>query len=171
VGRAAQGADTNDVTVQAFFKPAGQRAQLLVRVPLAAMRDMDYPSPSRGSGLLDLARADAALRDAATLWVADDIEVYEEDTRLAYRKVVAVRASVPSDRSFASDDEALAHLTGTPLPGNTEFLWNQGLLDILFEYPIQSDQSRFSIRLKLDRLGMRTVTVLRLLTPGGVGRA
>jgi hypothetical protein len=161
----------NDVTVQAFFKPAGQRVQLLVRVPLNAMRDMDYPTPSRGSGLLDLARADAALRDAATLWVADDIEVYEEETRLAYPRVVEVRASLPSDRSFASYDEALAHVTGARLPANAEFLWSQGLLDILLEYPIQSDQSRFSIRLKLDRLGLRTVTVLRLLTPGSAERA
>jgi hypothetical protein len=78
---------------------------------------------------------------------------------------------LPSDRSFVSFDEALAHVTGARLPGNSEFLWSQGLLDILLEYPIQSDQSRFSIRLKLDRLGMRTVTVLRFLTPGGAERA
>ena len=161
----------NDVTVQAFLKPDGQRVQLLVRVPLLAMRDMDYPTPSRGSGLLDLSRADASLRDAATLWIADDIELYEEGTRLAYPRVVDVRASLASDRSFASYEEALAHVTGPRLPDNTEFLWNQGLLDILLEYPIQSEQSRFSIRLKLDRLGLRTVTVLRFLTPGGAVRA
>ena len=164
----------NDVTVQAFLKPDGQRARLLVRVPLVAMRDMDYPTPRRGSGLLDLSKADTSLRDAATLWIADDIELYEEGTKLAYPRVVEVRAALPSDRSFASYDEALAHLTGPRLPDNTEFLWTQGLLDIFLEYPIQSDQSRFSIRLKLDRLGIRTVTVLRLVTTSGavqIGRA
>ena len=159
----------NDVTVQAFLKPEGQRVRLLVRVPLLAMRDMDFPTRTRGSGLLDLSRADAALRDAATLWIADDIELYEEGTRLAYPRVVDVRASLPSDKSFATYEEALAHVTGSPLPGDTEFLWNQGMLDILFEYPIQSEQSRFSIRLKLDRLGLRTITVLRFLPPGGPG--
>jgi len=161
----------NDVTVQAFLKPQGQRAQLLVRVPLLAMRDMDYPTPSRGSGLVDLSKADATLRDAATLWIADDIELYEEGNRLAYPRLVEVRASLPSDRSFASYEDALAHLTGPRLPPTTEFLWTQGMLDILLEYPIQSDQSRFSIRLKLDRLGLRTVTVLRFVTPGGAVRA
>jgi HupE / UreJ protein len=161
----------NDVTVQAFLKPEGQRVRLLVRVPLIAMRDMDYPTPRRGSGLLDLSKADQSLRDAATLWIADDIELYEEGTRLEYPKVVEVRAALPSDRSFASYDEALAHLTGARLPDNTEFLWTQGLLDIFLEYPIQSDQSRFSIRLKLDRLGIRTVTVLRFVTTGGAVRA
>src|SRR6266536_2398469 len=45
------------------------------------------------------------------------------------------------------------------------------MLDVLFEYPIQSDRSRFSIRLKLDRLGIRTLTVLRFLPPGGAVRA
>jgi len=161
----------NDVTVQAFLKPEGQRVRLLVRVPLLAMRDMDFPTRIRGSGLLDLSRADATLRDAATLWIADDIELYEEGSRLAYPRVVDVRASLPSDKSFATYEEALAHVTGPPLPGETEFLWNQGMLDILLEYPIQSEQSRFSIRLKLDRLGLRTITVLRFLTPGGAIRA
>ena len=161
----------NDVTVQAFLKPDGQRAQLLVRVPLIAMRDMDYPTRVRGSGLLDVSRADTSLRDAATLWIADEIELYEEGARLPYPRLVDVRASLASDRSFASYEEALAHVTGPRLPDDTEFVWTQGLLDIFLEYPIQSDQSRFSIRVKLDRLGLRTVTVLRFVTPGGAVRA
>ena len=69
---------------------------------------------------------------------------------------MAVRASLQSDKSFASYDEALAHLTGPRLPAQTEFFWSQGLLDVLFEYPIQSDQSRFSIQPRLARLGLRT---------------
>jgi hypothetical protein len=158
----------NDVTVQAMLKPEGQRLRLLVRVPLVAMRDMAYPQ--RGVDLLDLARAEQTLRDAATLWVADDIELYEEDSRLAYPRVADVRASLPSDRSFATYEEALAHVTGPRLPADTEFLWSQGLLDILLEYPIQSDQAKFSIRPKLARLGLRTVTVLRFLPPGGAVR-
>jgi len=161
----------SDVTIQAFLKPQGPRVQLLVRVPLLAMRDVEYPTPTRGSGLLDLSKADQSLRDAATLWIANDIELYEESARLAEPRVVEVRASLASDRSFASYDEALAHVTGPRLPDNTEFLWTQGLLDILLEYPIQSEQSRFSIRMKLDRLGLRTVTVLRFMTPGGAVRA
>ena len=162
----------NDVTIQTFAKPEGQRLRLLVRVPLAAMRDMDYPRRGGGnSGLLDLARADASLRDAATLWVADDIELYEDDVRLAYPTVTGVRASLPSDRSFASYDEALAHVTGPPLPETTEFFWSQGLLDVLFEYPIKSDRSRFSIRPRLARLGIRTLTVVRFMPPDGTVRA
>ena len=106
----------NDVKVQAFVRPDGQRLQLLVRVPLLAMREVDFPQ--RGPGFLDLARADAALRNAATLWIADNIELYEGDARLSYPKVVEARVSLPSDKSFGSYEEALAHTTGPRLANN-----------------------------------------------------
>jgi hypothetical protein len=135
------------------------------------MRDLDYPKRGRGGEVVDLSRADSVLRDAATLWVADFIHMYEDDAALPYPRVAAVRASLQSDRSFASYDDALAHVTGPRLPDNTEFLWSQGLLDILFEFPIRSDASRFSIHPKLERLGLRTLIVLRFLPPGGAVRA
>jgi hypothetical protein len=45
------------------------------------------------------------------------------------------------------------------------------MLDVLLEYPIHSDQSKFSIESGLARLGVRVVTVLRFLPPGGAVRA
>ena len=159
----------NDVTIQVFLKPEGRTLRLLVRVPLASLQDVDYPR--RGAGMLDLARADTALRDATTMWIADNIEVDEGETHLGYPKVIAARASLPSDRSFSSYEAALADVTGPPLPGETEFVWNQGLLDALLEYPIQSDRSEFAFRPTLGRLGVRVVTVLRFLPPSGAVRA
>jgi len=44
------------VTIQAFLKPEGQRLRLLVRVPMKAMRDVDFPK--RGAGYVDLASRD-----------------------------------------------------------------------------------------------------------------
>jgi hypothetical protein len=163
----------NDVTVQAFVKPEGQRLRLLMRVPLGAMRDMDYPKPrgTTNADLLDLARADQSLRDAATLWLSDFLDLYEDDRPLGAPQVSSVRAALQSDRSFATYEEALAHVTGQRLPDSTEFFWSQGLLDVLFEYPIQSDQSQFSIRPRLGRLGIRTLTILRFLPPGGTVRS
>ena len=84
--------------------------------------------------------------------------------------MVSVRAALQSDKSFASYDEAIAHLLAPGLPAQTEFFWSQGLLDVLFEYPIRSDQSRFSIDPRLARLGIRTLTVLRFLPPAGAVR-
>src|SRR5213594_2622003 len=159
----------NDVTVHAFVKPAGERLHLLVRVPLKAMRDVDYPR--RGAGLLDLALADAALRNAATLWMADSVELYENDGRLGLPRVVDARVSLESDKSFASYEQAFAHLTGPRLPNNMDLYWEQGLLDVLFEYPIGSERSDFSIRPRLERLGLRTTVALRFLPAAGVVRA
>jgi len=159
----------NDVTVHAFLKPEGQRLILLVRVPLRACRDVDFPTHE--PGYLDLARVDASLRDAATLWISDNLELYEGDTRLRDPRIIAARVSLESERLFESYDEALAHLTSERLPVETELYWNQGLLDVLFDYPIQSDRSNISIRPALAGLGIRVLTVLRFLPPGGAVRA
>jgi hypothetical protein len=159
----------NDVTVQVFVKPTGQLLHMLVRAPLRAFRDVDFPK--RGPGYLDLARADASLRDAATQWISEAIQLNEGDSALTTPRLVEVRVSLESDRSFTSYEEALAHVTGAKLPNDTEIYWNQGLLDVLFEYPIDSDTAYFSIRPGLARLGLRVVTVLRFLPPGGAVRA
>ncbi len=124
----------NDVTVQAFLKPEGQRLRLLVRAPMKAMRDVEFPQ--KGPGYLDLARTGPFLADAATLWIADAIGVYEGDRRLPRPQVVATMVSLESDRSFATYEDALAHVTGTGLPLDTNVVWNQTMLDVLFEYPI-----------------------------------
>jgi hypothetical protein len=158
-----------DVTVQAFLEPEGPRLHLLVRVPLGAMRDVEFPT--RGPGYLDLARADASLREAAQLWIVDQVQLYEDDARLPDPRIIAARVSLPSDRSFASFEEARAHLMDAPLPDQTELYGNQGLLDVWLEYAIRSPGSRFSIHPGLGRLGLRVVTVLRFLPPGGAVRA
>jgi hypothetical protein len=158
-----------DVAVQVFVKPEGNRLQVLVRAPLAAMRDVDYPK--RDGGGLDLARADASLRTAARMWIADSIEILEEDALLAAPRLVACRAALASDPSFRSYEEAVAHFDGPPLAEDTDLLWNQGLLDVRLDYAIRSDASRFSIRPDFARLGLRVVTALRFLPPGGSVRA
>lgn len=167
--RAAAHDIPNDVTVQTFLKPEGQRLSLLVRVPMRACRDIDFPT--RGPGYLDLARADASLRDAAMLWISDNVELYEGDTLLHDPRVVAARVSLESERFSESYNDAIARVTGPGLSADTELYWNQGLLDVLFVYPIESDESRFSIRPAFARLGMRVVTVLRFLPSGGSIRA
>ncbi len=157
------------VVVQAFVRPKQDHLRLLIRVPLGAIRDVEFPL--RDEGLLDLSRVDRSLRDAAMLWLAKDIAVYEGDALLGPPVLVAVRASLPSDRSFATFDGALAATAGPPLPPDTTLYWNQAMLDVLFEYPIQSDRSAFSIRPSLARLGVRVVTVLRYQPPAGAERA
>lgn len=158
-----------DVTIQIIVKPVGDRLELLARVPLEAMRDIEFPTV--GPGYLDIGTADTALRDAANLWLADSITIFEQERQLPRPRLVAVRASIPSDRSFADYEMALAHIRGTPLPSTTQLVWQQALLDVQFELPIGSDESRFSIRSGLERLGLRVTTAIRFIAPDGRERA
>jgi hypothetical protein len=158
----------NDVRVQAFLKPAGEHLQLLVRVPLGAMQDVDFPR--RGPGYLDLTRADAALRTAAAQWIADNLTLYEGETRLPYPRLVEARVSLPSDKSFVSYEQALAHLTGPRLPDTLELYWEQGLLDVLFDYPIRSERAELSLDPRFARLGLQVLTLLHFLPAGGAER-
>jgi hypothetical protein len=158
----------SDVTVQAFLKPEGRKLRLLVRVPLQALPDVDYPS--RWPGMLDLTRADEVLRDAAYQWIADSMQLYEGDERLGEPGFGALRVSLPSER-YVTFEGALALVTGPPLAKDTVLPWNQGMLDVLFEYQVRSEAGQFSIRPGLERLGQRVLTVLRFLPPGGAVRA
>jgi HupE/UreJ protein len=156
-----------DVIVRILVRPAGDRLTVLVRAPLEAMQDITFPT--LGPGYLDAPRADSALRDAAQLWLANNIEAYEGERPLPL-SIVAVRASIPSDRSFDSFDAARAHVHGTPLPAGTQLPWQQALLDVEIEAPIASARSLFSLRPNLERLGVRVVTAVRFFAAGGVER-
>ena len=159
-----------DVVVQAFVKPEGQRLRLLVRVPLAAMGDVDYPT--RGpAGLLDLTRIDRSLQDAATMWLLPAFQVYEDDVPVTRPRVTAVHISLPVDRSFSSYAEALEHVSSPPLGPDVQLYWNQAMLDAIIDYDIRSDRSAFAIRPSVARLGVRVTTGLRFLPPDGAVRA
>jgi len=153
------------VTVLAFVRPDGRTLHLLVRVPLESMRDIEFPQ--YGPGYLDLDAVHPLLRQAATLWISDYLEIYEGDVELGEPRIAAIRISLPSDRSFVDYDEALAHLSGPLLPLETELPWQQAMLDVAFVYTIASDQSKFAVRPSLAHLGLSTMTVLRFKPPGG----
>ena len=158
-----------DVLIQAFVKPEGSRLMLVMRIPLATMRDIKFPL--YGTEFLDVPKADDALREAAGTWLEHDIEVYEGDRRLQSPKLVAVRIALPSDRSFASFDQAVASFQAPGLTNDTPLPWTQAMMDVHYEFAIGSDQSKFSIRPSLARLGLRVVTVLRFLPPNAPERA
>lgn len=159
------------VTVHAFVKPEAGRLRVLIRAPLGAMRDIQFPQVD--GEFLDLAHAESALRDAATMWLLPGLELFEAGTRMGSPEIVAVRASLPSDRSFVSVDAALAHMTAPPLPNETRVPWQQAMLDVLLEYRVESEGTDLSIRPGFERLAVDVVTLLRFVHPrqGSVGTA
>jgi hypothetical protein len=158
-----------DVRINAFFRPTGDRLEWLIRMPLASLLDADFPL--RGPGYLVIARADDAIRAGIKVWLTDNIEVHENGAVLPKPRVVVALVTLPSDKSFASFEEARAHVLGPPLANDFDLYWTQQMLDVLLEYPIQSDRSDFSIEMHVERLGMAVTTALRFMPPGGAVRA
>ncbi|HYW32198.1 MAG TPA: HupE/UreJ family protein [Gemmatimonas sp.] len=157
-----------DVVVRAFVKPERQTLRVLVRVPLEAMRDVEFAT--RGPGYLDLSRADGLLRDAAKLWIADGLTVFEDGARLAPPRIVATRASSPADGAFREYATALATVSGPSLPLDTDLPWKQVMLDVLLEYDITSDSAAVAVQPSFATLGVRTTSVVRYLPAQGAER-
>lgn len=157
------------VAVQAFVKPEPDRLRVLVRVPLEAMRDVEFPL--RDGTFLDLALAQSTVETAAQLWIAGGLTVYEGDRRLPDPRLAAVRIALPSERTFYSYDSALASVAGPPLDASTQLPWTQAMLDVLLEYPITSEHAELSLRPEFARLGLTVTTSIRFLPPGGAIRA
>jgi hypothetical protein len=157
-----------DVVVQTIVKPQGRELDFLVRVPLEAMRDVNFPESRRG--YLLISEADETLRDAATIWIAQEVELYENGRRLDEWAIDAVRLSLPSDRSFDSYDDAMRHLSAPRLSDDENLRRDQALLDVHIRYPIESATSEFSISSGFVRLGLQTTTVIHFLHPNGAER-
>jgi HupE / UreJ protein len=153
-----------DVVVHMFVRPDGERLRVLVRAPLAAMRDV--PFPLRADATLELPRLGSRLDDAARLWIANNFAVYEDDKPLAAPRIVATRVSLPSER-FDSYDTALTRTLGPQLPGTTMMVWQQGMLDAVLEYSIHSERARLTVLPAFARLGVRVTTAVRFLPRDG----
>ena len=156
-----------DVVIHAYLKPGDQRVELLLRVPLEAMRDMDLPL--KGPGYVDLDQVAPYLEDAAEIWLANFVSIYAGGERLDEWRIDRTRLSLPSDRSFMEYDTAIRHLDGS-LPRDTDIYRDQALFDVLLTYPRGSASDDFAIEPSFARLGLRTTTVLNFLPSDGVRR-
>ena len=158
-----------DVTVQMYLKPYGDKMTVLLRVPLKALRDIDFPELEMG--YLDVERLAPLLPEAAELWLGQALEIREDGVRLMQPTVRATQVSVESDRSFQSYEAALAHLSDAKLKNDAKLVAGQVWVDVLMEYRIGSEQSLFAIRPGMEKLAARVATVVRFLLVGGGIRA
>lgn len=137
----------------------------IVRVPLVSMRDFNFEV--RGPGYLELPRATELAPDAAQLWLANYVRMYEGDENLGLPRVAAARVAIPGDGAFRDYETALATVLSDPLPAATDLPLGQAMLDALLEWDISSETSDFTIDAGWEQLGIHTLTVLRFLPPGG----
>ena len=158
-----------DVTVQAFVKPDGGTLRMLLRVPLISLRDYDFDVS--GPGYLEVEGADGMIREAVDVWIPDYLRMLEGGRDLGRATTTAVRVAIPGDRAFRTWDRAYENVRSEPLPAGIQLPPQQAMVDVLLEWPIESEASDFSIESGLAHLGLRTVTVLRFLPAGGAERA
>jgi len=156
------------VTVYAFVKPEGNELTVLLRVPMEALGEVSFPL--RGPGFLQFSEAQFALDDAARIYITESLNFYENGEELLEKELKRTRVSLPSNRSFTSYDVALDNIMSPPLGDDTDLFWRQGVLDVLVTYPIQSEESDFSVDPELGTLSDQTTTVLRFLVPNGAER-
>ncbi len=154
------------VTVHMYVKPEGDTLRLLLRVPLESMSELVYPT--WGPGYLDFERADPVLLDAAHVYLTEELQVFENGTLIEDKMITAYRATSPQDRSIQSWEAAIENIKKPPLNNDERLYYGQAVLDVLYEFPITSDQSRFSIHPTLNKLASITNTVLRFI-PAGSG--
>jgi hypothetical protein len=166
-GRAFAHDIPKQVLLQGFVKPEAGELQVLIRVPLVMLLNLNLPK--RGPGFIALDHVDEALKRAAAA-TSREIVLYENGERLAHSRIRA-RISQPSDRSFAIYDEALALIEGPRLDPDTNVFWNQGYFDTHITYPIHSPQADFSIDLRVaPGLRDRLKLIVHFLPPEGTER-
>ena len=156
------------VTVYAFVKPEGNELTALLRVPMEALSEVSFPL--RGPGYIQFSEAQFALEDAARIYITESLNFYENGVELEEKELQLTRVSLPSNRSFVDYQTALANIESPPLDDSVDLFWRQGVLDILVTYPIQSEDSDFSVDPQLATLSDQTTTVLRFLVPNGAER-
>jgi len=154
------------VVLRIFVKPEGNTLRVLIRAPLQAMRDINFPLRD-SLRYLDVPKSSALLNDAATTWILNSLSVYENDKLANVGTIRGTRISLPSDRAFSDFASAAAVIGAPQLPPNIDLPWQQAMLDVEIDYLISTPTSRFSIEPRLARLGVRTTTVLRFLPANG----
>jgi len=156
------------VTVHAFVKPEQDQLTVLLRVPMEAFGEITFPV--RGPGYLRFSDAQFELQEAARIYITESIHFFENGEELTEKQLGQTRVSLPSNRSFTDFESALENLMSPPLDDSVDLFWRQGMLDVMVTYPIQSQDSEFSIEPELGTLSDETTTVVRFLVPSGAER-
>ena len=148
-----------DAQVQVFLKQDEQQLTLLIRAPMSAMKEVEFPLIK--DTYLNLEKIKPSLEQAAQLWFTDNLKISQNGVLLSTPIIENARISLPSDRSFGAYAAALAHVQKTQwnLPDN--LVWSQQYLDIQLTYPLASSGARIGIDFGLQRLALRVGINLR----------
>ena len=140
---------------------------LYARLPVEALRDINLPL--RGPGYLDLARAEAPLREGLELWLLDGLTLSREGAALGRGALEAFHVALPSDRRFFNGAETLeAYFAAPPLAEDEALFWEQAVVDVALRFP--PGKGTLTFQGPLGTLGLATHTQLRYVTATGETR-
>jgi len=148
------------VVLSAFIQRDGTVLRLYLRVPLEAMRDVDFPI--RADGSLDLVRVRALLPEAAQTWIVNGIRLSANGATLGAPRVTGIRVVLPNDRSFATLASARAGFLQPPIERDI-VQWRQLLMDVALEYPLPAGATAIALHPELAHLGIRTTSVVHII--------
>jgi HupE / UreJ protein len=155
------------VAVRAFVQRDSLRLRVLVRVPLEAMRDVDFPI--RDDGSLDLVRAREFLGVAAQTWIVTSMAIRADGTELSEPRITGARLAMPGTRTFDTFAAARGEFDDALL-ANEVIPWKQALLDVALEYTLPSADAALVLYPQFAALGIRTTSVLHVVSADGSDR-
>jgi hypothetical protein len=141
--------------------------RLLLRVPLEAMRDVDFPL--RDDGSLDLVKVRTLLPEAAQVWLVNAIRITVDGRVLPAPRITGTRVALPHDRGFETFSGARGVFAQPPLESEV-IQWQQVLFDVALEYTLPAVGVRPVLHPELASLGIRTTSVLHVIRPDGTDR-
>ncbi len=166
-GRARAHEIPERVAIRGYVQQEGRVLRLLLRVPLEAMRDVDFPL--RDDGSLDLVGVRPLLPQAAQVWLVNAIRLTADGGTLPTPRITGTHVALPNDRAF--DTFAGARTSFTMPPAEREVIrWQQVLFDVALEYTLPSAQVRLELHPELATLGVRTTSVLHVVKADGSER-
>ncbi len=155
------------VDAHIWLRPESQRLDLLLRIPLRAIRDVAFPETAAGN--LDTERLLPSLPAAIKTNLLDALAVQTGGQTLPPFAVERIQFALPSDRSFESFDKALAHIHRTA--PQEALRWDQIYLDVYAQAPNPSANTKLVVASRLHHLATSVSTNLRLALPDGNTRA
>lgn len=154
------------VNIRAFAHAEGDHVELLVRIPLAAVKDIEFPT--RGDGdTLDLPALKSMLPGAAKYWIAGTFSMAADGLTLPAPEVADTRISISSDKSFDVYETAQASFRAPDLAANEQVFWQQVWFDIRFLYALPPATPHLTITPHVASLGVRVLTSLTALNADG----
>jgi hypothetical protein len=149
------------VQLKILIHEDGNNLDLLVRVPLEAMRDVDFSL--RGPGYLNFSESLPMIQEAINLWVLDEIKLYQGKARLHPATREIIRISLPSDNSFASYATAIQQFSRPLLPDDTTLFWRQAYINVRVNYLLKQPETSFNLEPSLSGLGQKTSSAVTFI--------